>query len=45
LSAVELVSIKLNVDQPSNPAVAPTGATITVSLPNHLVSSVPGSAC
>ncbi|HEX3900803.1 MAG TPA: hypothetical protein VHW74_16745 [Mycobacteriales bacterium] len=45
LSAVELVRIVLNVDQSSNPAVAPTGATITVALPNHLVSSVPGSAC
>jgi Tfp pilus assembly protein PilW len=44
---VELVGMTLSVGQSSNPKVAPTGASITVSLPNHLVAtpSLPGAAC
>jgi hypothetical protein len=47
VSDIELVQIDLSVGTSSNPAVAPTHATIAVSLPNHLVASVnlPDSAC
>jgi type II secretory pathway pseudopilin PulG len=47
MAAVELVGVTVLVGQNTNPSVAPTGATITVSLPNHLVAttSLPKSAC
>lgn len=47
MARVELVGITLSVNQSTNPPVASTGATITVSLPNHLVATpnLPGSAC
>ena len=47
LANVELVGINLSVGKSTNPSVTPTNASITVSLPNHLVAtaSLPGSAC
>ena len=47
LGNVELVGIDLTVDPDSHPSVAATHATITVSLPNHLVAAanLPDSAC
>lgn len=44
-ATVELVKINMSVNVSSNPKVSNTGAQTLVTLPNKLVTSIPGTSC